>query len=212
MKNIGLFLLLSLVTGLVGCNSAPKKIESPAEVLPAGSENISRAWTARLQIEELRTEKKNRVDLEVAAVKPSTLRIDAKGTFGIVGGVGLLKGEQATFILPRQKKAYLGRAGPKSLGPLLNIELDPRVLLPVFFDEPIAGWNCREKTQRLDHCELNGFVVSVTERADQKRRAEITGPEFRAILVIRNDGTKVMDDASAFNVAVPDGYRIYKLP
>lgn len=212
MKHLGPFLFCGFLLGLTACSSAPKKIQPPAEVLPPGSEKISRAWTARLQVEELRAEKKNRVDLEVAAVKPSTLRLDAKGTFGILGGIGLLKGDQATFILARQKKAYIGRAGPASLVPFLNIDLDPRVLLPVFFDEPIDGWSCREKTQQLDHCEHEGYVVAVTERDAQKRKVEITGPDFRAILVIKDDGTKVMDDAGAFNVAVPDGYRIYKLP
>jgi|GEM_PF-6963846 len=199
---------------LVGCASANKKIAVPKEIevaaQPTESPSVS-LWSARMQVENLETEKKERVDLEVMAKRPSSLKMEVKGTFGVVGAVGSLEAEMLTLVLPRQKKAYKGQAGPESLKPFLHIPLDPKILLPIFFDEAIAGWSCSGE-KLVDLCTKDNLKVQILERSEAKRRVQLNGPSFVATLIIRSLGTKVLSQKDVFKLDVPEGYKLFKLP
>lgn len=196
------------------CASSSKKSPEPSlaeDPSLATTQPQAQLWSARLQVENLETEKKERVDLDVMAQRPSNLRMEVKGTFGVVGALGSLQQNVVTLVLPRQKKAYRGEAGPESLKSFLHIPLDPRILIPLFFDETIAGWSCNGETD-IQQCTKGELKVQILERNEAKRRIQLSGPTFIATLIIRPLGTKVLDQKDVFQLDVPEGYKTYKLP
>lgn len=164
-----------------------------------------------MQVEKLSSGKKQRVNLDVLAQGAKKMRVEVKGTFGIVGGVGTLMNDQMTILLPRQKKAYSGAVSENSLVPILNVALDPRILASVFYDEPIPQWKC-DSSHQLSSCQKDAYRVETTERTKERRKTRIEGPDFIALLVIQGNGTKVLSDDSDFTAEIPANYRIYKLP
>lgn len=195
---------------LTSCATKPRGSQVCSEGSESYGVNQGQSWSAKMQVEKLSTQKKQRVNLEVLGRDPESLRVDVTGTFGVVGGVGALDRGQMTLLLPRQKKAYQGMVSEKSLLPILNVALDPRILLPVFQGRPIPNWECNDSHQ-LKECKLPPYRVETTEKTLEQRKIQIEGPDFVALLVIQDPATKVQAEDKDFRLEIPEGYSSYKL-
>jgi hypothetical protein len=167
-------------------------------------------WEAKAQVRDLEKGTSNTVSLDVMSLRNRDLRMEVTGTLGVHVASFLLKGNEIAYAVHPQKKYYSGIATERSLRPLLKIDIDPRWLYAIFFDEPLNGWKCEgqpvEKCQRSD-----GTQVVWSDRNGERKRVTISNPQFELQILVKNFMTKVQSPEKAFNLETPESYRRYKL-
>lgn len=178
--------------------------------VPYNQEKKEGQWEAKAQIKDLKNSSANTVSLEVMAIKDRALRLEVSGTMGIQVASLLMRDSSINCLIHTQKKAYIGEASERSLRHILKMDIDPRWLYSMFFDEAIEGWHCRgepiEKCTRDD-----GMTIAWTERDGEKKRMTVNSEQFQLQILVKNYMTKVQSPEKAFKLAVPDSYKKYKL-
>ena len=184
-------------------------------------------WSAKAQVTDLSNGKTQQVSLEIIAVWPQKLRIDATAMLGI--HVAVLAVDQGHFqlILPREKKYYEGPNSEKALQNFFKIAINPEWLIRSTFDQDIKGpdWTCQnlpadDEAGRGRVCKNSQTHISVTwkdKRGDQKR--VIWANSTHEVQIVYKsysewDATKVQEDgneASPFKLAVPEGFTKYNI-
>lgn len=209
MKNIYInkYLNSFLALLLCGCVSAPKLYNGQKK---EGS------WQARVQVKDLMTNKSEVLSLEVLSIKDEALRMELTGTLGVRVASLLMKDNQIAYAIHTQRKFYSGSISSRSLQPLLKVQLDPKWLYPVFFDEAVKGsdWKCSSGADRLiDKCEQISTKHEIiwSERQGENKRVVIRGDNFEINVLVKDFTTKVEYPDKAFTLEAPATYKRYKL-
>lgn len=167
-------------------------------------------WEAKAQLKDLKNSSANTLSLEVMAVKDRALRIEVSGTMGVQVASILMRENKINYLIHTQKKAYFGEVTESALQPVLKMNINPRWLYAMFFDEPLEGWQCTgnpvEKCSRAD-----GMSMIWNEREGEKKRMILSSEQFQLQILVKNYLTKVQDPDKAFKLTVPDSYKKYKL-
>lgn len=202
-----IFLALLSLEILNGCASKP---------VAYNPEKDQGQWDAKAQIKDLTQQKSNSFSLQVMAEKNRVLRMEITGTMGISVASLLLKGDEISYAIHRQKKFISGIASEKALAPLLNVNLDPRWLYAIFFDEaiPEKNWSCQKGADlKIEKCirAQDGFTIQWSERNGENKRVTLSNAKFELQVLVKNFMTKVQSPERAYSLSPPEGYKRYKL-
>lgn len=201
------FLLISItILFLSAC--ATKRIDQ----LPTEQ---SGHWSARAQVENLKTRERNRIDLEMFVNRPGDIRLEATAAFGIQVASLLVKQDRITILAHRQKRYYEGAVNDSSLQNVLGISFNPKILIPVLFDENLssAKWKCELLENGLpEKCvhPQGSMTVQWSERQGALKKIRISSADFVIDMLITDFTTKVELDR-VFNISIPKSYTGYKL-
>lgn len=190
-----------------GCASVPAKYDY---------EKREGQWEAKAQVKDLEKNKTNSVSLDVSAEKDRALRMEVTGTLGVSVASFLLKENEVSYAIHTQKRFVSGPASEKSMGPLLNVNVDPRWLYNVFFDEPIANknWSCTKDPEGLvQNCERlqDGMKIVWSERQSERKRVTISNSQFELQILVKGFQPKVQSPEKVYSLSAPDSYKRYKL-
>jgi hypothetical protein len=197
-----------IVLVLVGCASAP-----PVQYNEAKNQGT---WQAKVQVRDLKTNKSNILSMEVISEKNQAMRMELTGTLGARVASLLMKDQGISYAVHTQKKYYSGSVTEKSLLPLLKVELDPRWLYSVFFDQALqgSGWKCSNDNKNLvEKCEQakTNYSILWSERQGENKRVVIQGADFEINVLVKDFSTKVQSPEKAFSLEAPANYKRYKL-
>lgn len=214
MKQIIITIFLSILMGLMGCQTSPKKTIDLADKV-----DIANApkfiWETKAQIRDLKRKKNSNVNIDFLAVKNIKLRLEIQATLGIpVGTLGMSQ-EQFIAIIYPQKKVIQGKMEEKTLMKSFNLPIPPEALYAIAFDDVIKSpqWKCYFDSSK---------VVSLCENTITQSKIEWKS---------RSQGTKLVKIINAnmevdwffkapqpleikpetFNIEVPNGYKVVNL-
>ena len=180
------------------------------------SEKMQGQWDAKVQIQDFEHQKSNNLNLQVIAEKNRAVRMEVTGTMGVNIASLLLKGDDISYAIHTQKRFISGSASEKALMPLFSIDVDPRWLYAIFFDEtiPEKNWVCRKGLDlKIERCERaqDGLKIFWSERHGENKRVTLSNAKFELQILVKSFTTKVQSPERAFTLTPPEGYKRYKL-
>jgi hypothetical protein len=203
---VGVFLQVSIITSslliLVGCQTAPTKYET----IDKGK------WKSKLLVRDIRAGRSQIVNVDIIAVRPSKLRMEAVTSLGIHVASFVINGDQMKYILPREKKFYSGTATKQSMKSVIGVELDPKLLMNLIFEDapPEKAWNCiRDEKGYLEDCinKKEQVKISWSDRDQARKRIALDSPQYQIQLSMADFSTKVEDKPELFDIVPPDDFK-----
>lgn len=192
---------------LTGCQMSPTQYDQVSEG----------QWEGRILIKDKSKNKSYIVSVDIAAIKESQkLRMDVAAALGTPVATVAVSGQQTEYILFRQKAFYQGKTQPKVLKPILAINMDPRLLFSLLFeDEPQGGgWKClRDDKDFLKQCENKaaGLSLEWIERKGARKTIEIQHARSSLQINLNSFQPKVVEKADLFNLNAPSGFKSYRI-
>lgn len=191
----------------LGCASKPIKVDM---------NKIEGFWQSKVLLKDFKKNRTTLVDVNFNAIKNEKLRADITATMGYNVAILQVDSNQFQLLVHSQKKAYIGRASEKSLYPVLGIDLDPRILFYLLFDEslPQKNWTCNNDESGLPLlCNSNTGAVSVrwSERKGESKKITMNKTGFEMQIFIKNYETKVQSPELIFKTKIPDSYTTHQL-
>jgi hypothetical protein len=177
-------------------------------------------WKTKALIRDIKNSKSNTLSIDFVAIKPDLLRAEVSATLGLSVASLAINKNKVTYAIHTQKKFYQGVISDQSMGPLLQVKMNPRVLFYVLFDQPLpaSAWNCRLSGDGLpETCESKNsdFKILWTERNGETKRVTIQRAEFEIQVYVKSFSpdlpTKVQEDPSFFTITPPNSYKSYQL-
>jgi hypothetical protein len=211
MRFFFFFAVLPLIVFNLGCASAPVAYEAAKK---AGH------WETKVLIKDLKNAKNNAVSIDFVALRPDRLRAEVTGPMGISVATLAMNKDQISYALHLQKKFYHGVISDRSLGPLFQVRLHPRMLLYVLFDDPFpsSGWNCEKDEQGLvKECKsktsdpAQQTTVRWMDRNGESKRIVILRADSEVQIFVKSFSTKVESDPGIFTLTAPASYKSYQI-
>lgn len=203
-KNV-LFFFLSLI--VIGCaSSTHKENTATPEVSKEGQ------WECKAQLKNLVNNESHIVSLNVFAIKPNNLRLEASGPLGIRLASVLLNEQQFTAIEYSKQKVYIGSAKSKLFASVLKIPIEPKWFYNIFFDEPFTtpGWQCSfDNNKQVKECTnaQNQFKIEWLDRIDDNKRIVISNPQYQLNILTKEHQPKVERPDKVFQIKIPENYK-----
>jgi hypothetical protein len=181
----------------------------------------SGTWEAKAQVKDLAKNTSHQINVDFVSVQPSSLRMDVTASMGVALATMVIHGNDISYALYRQKKFYEGNLSDRALMPLFKINLNPRVLMNICFDQPIEGegWSCITDSLGLaESCAQapNGPKIKWTDRQGEQKRVVILDKGFELQIVFKAysefDQSKVEPGKSPFHLEPPKDFARYKIP
>lgn len=211
-KTAKIFFIYSGFIFFIACTSIEKKAEVPeAPILTSTSKYFQ--WEAKALIKNTDTGEANILNLDIVGQKPFPIRIEANTSLGIHLASILILEKEVQFLLPNSKKFYSGPMSAKSLAPILNVALDPRLIVAALFDESFPDWSCEAQEGKIVRCDtLNKDKIEwFREKEDPGKRVEIKGVNYESQFRFEDQKEISSIKESAFVLKVPKNYRKYHL-
>ncbi len=209
-KNLILVSILFLLI-TVGCSTVQKKEMADKEVELSSQGK----WVIKAFLKDLVKKKSHIIDLDVIAVYPDKMRIEATTSLGIHLASLVMSDGQVYYALTRQKKFFKGPVSDHALRPFFSFDVNPRYLMNMFFGYEIDedNWNCEKDSQdQLEKCENSklGLKIVWIYGGDEKE-VKVIGKKFEAHLKLNLVDTKMDIKEETFNLIRPKGYKGYNL-
>jgi hypothetical protein len=179
-------------------------------------------WEAKSQVKDLAKNNVHQLNVDFVSVQPDALRMDVTAAMGVSLATMVLQGTHVSYALYRQKKFYEGELSDHALYPLFKINLNPRVLINICFDQPVEGegWSCITDGQGLaESCAkagANPIKIRWFERKGEQKRVLIADNHFELQIVFKSyspfDQSKVQGRKSPFQLEAPKDFTKYKIP
>jgi len=159
--------------------------------------------------------------LDIVAVTPDSLRMDATGTLGVALATLVINKNDVQYSIYRQKKYYEGRLSDHAMRPLFKMNMNPKFFMNLCTDSAInePGWVCQIGNNGLvDSCERksDGFKIIWSDREGDRKRVTISDKDFQLTIVFKSytelDQTKVQANHGPFQYEPPKDFARYKIP
>lgn len=172
-------------------------------------------WEAKAQVKDFKKDQTHNVTLDVIGSTPHQVRMEVSATLGVSLASLVIDGDQIAYAIHPQKKYFSGEVSDQALKPLFQIELNPKYLMNVFFDQPIRekSWSCTMGVDQLvEKCERlsDGLSIDWRERKGELKRVVIKSSDFEVQVLVKDFTTKVELSTKTFSLEIPQGYKAYK--
>jgi hypothetical protein len=204
--------VILIVSSIFACTSGPKKSE-PGPNDSRVSEEIFYQWENKAMIKNTKTGEANVINLDIIAKKPFPMRAEVTSSMGFhLASIVIQEGE-IQFLLPKSKKYFSGGLSSKSLRPILNLNLDPRLSIGALFMEPFPDWKCEAESGQLKTCKTSDGdqIVWMPKAGDSGYRVEINGENYESQFQIKPPKVDPIIKDSTFVLKIPDGFKSYTL-
>jgi hypothetical protein len=119
---------------------------------------------------------------------------------------------QINYLVMQKKIYYSGPANSRSFVPVLNLNIDPRLILNILYDEPVkmAGWKCRNDNDNfVSECSRHQDPLKITwaHRKAKEKNVSIVHHDFDVEMEFHkfNETGNVKNEI--FTIAQPNGFR-----
>ena len=171
-------------------------------------------WTGKALIRNRQTQESGRLQLDIVAIEPGQMRIEALGAFGVHVASVALNGGQIQYALTREKKFVSAPAAQLSFARLIRVDLSVADFMKLLFDRRFdrSNWNCRRGTKgepMVEECVTQSGNLSLiwTEKEGPRRRLELRSQQMEVQLILEDVPTKVEVHPEMFKLVPPPGYR-----
>ncbi len=204
LQNIFFALFLSIIISACASSTHKTNITTPEQ-------SKEGQWECKAQLKNLVKNESHVVSLDVFAIKPNNLRLEATGPLGIRLASVLLTEQQFTAVEYTQQKAYIGTAKSKSFASVLKIPIEPNWFYNIFFDEPLnaPGWKCSfDNNKVVKECNNTQaqFKIEWLDRAEDNKRIVISNPQYQLNILTKEHQPKVEHPDKVFHLKIPDNY------
>jgi hypothetical protein len=203
-----LLFLIVLTVLLEACSSLP-----PHSVVEPQTQSVGKQgqWEGKLKIEDLKTGKSDKLDFDLASEDDKATRIEISGLLNVSVASVYWNKEKFQLLSHREKKAYVGTSGTKTLESLIQFPLDPVWVSDVLFDKPLnLDWKCEKKSENsANNCknEKLNLNLSWIEKTETKTYFTFTN-ETKKVLVLANKiATKVQSQEVLNPINIPSSYK-----
>jgi hypothetical protein len=205
--------LCALGVLLSACVSVQKRVPAISGA-PGSAEG---QWRAQALVRDLKAKKSNELSLEIVAVEPSRMRIEAVSSgLGVYLASLVLNGDEMRVLLARERRFISSRADREALHALVPLRISPHALMDLLFARKLdeREWSCElAEGNARGTCKLRGESLSVTWNPLNlgRRLFEISSPGASVSLVVEDSPAKVEIKPDMFKLNAPDGYRVEAL-
>lgn len=205
MKRLKKYLSLQLVclfALLTACVSSPVKMA-----------NVSEGhWRAKALIKDIEQSKSHIVNLNFNAVRDQQARMDVVSVLGTGLASMLIEPKEVRYVLFDSKRFYYGNPAPEVMRPILAIPFDPRWLLNIMFEQPLAEktWTCTKDTGGwMKDCKdsATGLKITWSARQGEKKTILIEHSKATVQINVQSFKPKVEDRKNLFLLEAPNGYQ-----
>lgn len=165
----------------------------------------------------IRDKQKNKthyVNLEIAAIYPEQLRVNATATLGIYVGSFATNETEATLLSALEKKFYKGANSPEIFSKLTKLNILPQDFIRLLLNHPLetSRWKCKDSA-KAKICELKDSEMKVREShtSSGERTIEFSSPQADMKMAIEQTTTKVENDPKQFKIEPPSQFKVYQL-
>lgn len=203
---IKFFVLAFAIALTTACQMAPKKHIPVSEG----------EWTAKVLVKDIAKSNSHIINLDIAALKMSALRMNITTPAGMHVASLAMKEDNIEYVLMRDKRLIRGKSNSKALKPLIEVPLDPMVLHNVVFDIPIENpdWNCQiDPSDFPVQCtnEKEGLIIEWSDRAVDSKLVKILHSKAELQMKFMTYKPNVENPEKVFTLKVPKGFKIYTL-
>jgi hypothetical protein len=206
------FLIFTVFPLIIACASTPNKME---ETVPLGSISPEKylQWEAKALIKNTKTGEANILTLDIVGRKPYPVRTEVTTSLGIHLASILIQEKDIQFLLPKSKKYYSGEISPKSLKPILNVGLDPRLIIAALFDESFPDWKCEAQEGKTINCETptSDKIEWFYKKDEPGKRVEIKGENYESQFQFKSQKEASSIKENTFVLKIPEDYKTYQL-
>lgn len=196
----------------MACTSGPKKQEQEVKPIDITAGSFYQ-WESKAMIKNTKTGEANVLNLDIIAKKPFPFRAEVTNSMGFHLASIVVLEKEIQFLLPKSKKFYTGDLSSKVLRPVLNVSLDPKLIIGAIFNEPFDDWKCESENGTLKSCETQSSdKINWSPSADRNgHRVEIKGESYESQFQIKllKESPAVKD--STFILKIPEGFKTYTL-
>jgi hypothetical protein len=196
------FLLLCSLT-VVSCSTGPSVRQDQAD---------KGEWEARVLVKNRKQAKSFLVNVDFVAVRPGKMRMDVTTPVGMHVASIALNDAVMTFVVPRKKAYYEGRATAQSFAKTLNFSFDPKLMMNILFDRPVQhkGWTCKSQDEVVSECSQGAFKIVWSNRTQKDKTVRVIHPQYQIELKFHNFNVPKSVKDELFTIHQPDGFNKLK--
>lgn len=192
--------------GLSSCSSIPKK----------DFQSVDKAeWQASALVKDYESKKSYVVALDGITDRPNRMRVSATTSLGIHLMTMTMKDGLVEYIIPHEKEFYSGPVSDHILRPAMSIDLHPKYLNTLVFDEVPEGenWTCQQEDGLLSECinPVQDIQVIWGKRQGDYKTVSVKGNQFDIQMSLTKFRPIVEVPANSFDLTAPDNFKKYQI-
>jgi hypothetical protein len=195
--------LLILVLILPGCGTTPSRI-TPGSATPLLIES-------KIQTKDLKKKDTHTANVEIILLTNQAIRMEVTALFGYGIASVVMTPQKIQYALHTSKSYVQGPFSAKTLYPVFNQNIDPRLLWKIIHGQnpESADLKCsKDSAARPLHCvSTMGAFVNFSYDEENKKRIEIKNPQFEMTWVFKSQAVMDVVQNETFVLKKPDNYK-----
>ncbi len=211
--SIKLILFVTSFSLFMGCESLQKKQNTvvPTSASKNGS-TLYTQWELKSLVKNTVTGEASIITLDLVGAKTFPIRAEISTSVGLHMASVVIQENEIQYILPRSKRYFSGPISQKSLQPVLNVKLDPRLIQAALFDLSYPDWKCSADNGLISSCESAVNEKISWDRSEGKAKlVNIKGDDYEVQIQFVNESVKNDVKENTFTLKVPESYKKFKL-
>ncbi|MCM2280441.1 MAG: hypothetical protein NDI61_01185 [Bdellovibrionaceae bacterium] len=195
------FSLMCVASLVWGCQTMKPR----EDITPTSQQG---AWTAKTLIQDKKRGKSNTVEIEFVARRPGQLRMEVLSVMGFHLASFVVSHDTMSYALTREKKYWTGPANPAVMKNLIQISLDPKIIIDLLFDRHFDArqWECTlDESRQPGQCASRDGELKIvwSERTSDKRLVQIRAANADVTMSLKETESKVQIQDSLFELSTP---------
>ncbi len=204
-------IIVSLPLTFLIASCASKPVPSDLSQFSSGH------FEAKALIRDLKKNKSHVINLQVNAVQPDKLRVDATSVIGTHIFSLVTDKDKVEYLVVPEKTYFVGKSSAGALKPILPIAISPDHLMNMFFEKPIQekNWTCSKSAEGiLQSCRQRRSKVRVewSRQKGGQRLIEVSVPSVAMVqMSVRSFDDEVNVKKHPFSLRVPQSFKTVRL-
>jgi Domain of unknown function (DUF4292) len=156
-------------------------------------------------------DEKNNVKIDIALARNQAIRMEVTATLGYRVATVVMTPQLIQYALHTSETFYQGPFAARTIYPIFNQLIDPKILWKVIHDQNPQSANlvCQvDSTARPTACQgPQNLSVKWTYEESQHKRIEIKNPQFEMIWLFKDRSVLETSQTETFVLKKPDGYK-----
>lgn len=202
------FITFVLLVLLQACSHKPVVTNNSNDLSP---QNKQGQWEGKIKIEDLKNGKSDKLDFDLASEDERATRIELTGLLSISVASVYWDKERFQLLSHREKKAYTGSSGSKTLESLIQFPLDPAWVADILFEKSLKeDWSCNKYSEKsVNICKNEKLNLNLTwlEKTAEKTYFTFTSETKKVLVLANRTSTKVQSQEVLNPINIPSSYK-----